>query len=111
MEERQPPVAAGDNDQKGVYKFENLGKVKYVGPEKDGSTWRGLVGWEAEDPTAVGHLGEGGEGAADGHDEREEGEDEVVHNGGEAEEGGGEDGEGRVVERESEGEVGEDCEG
>lgn len=77
-----------------------------MGPEEYGSTWRGLVRGEAEDPAVVGHLGEGGEGATDRHHEGEEEEDEVVDGGDEAEEGGVEGGEGRAVERECEEEVG-----
>lgn len=69
-----------------------------------------MVGWEAEEPGGVWHLGEGGEGAACGHEEGEEGEDEVVHGGDRAEDSGG-DGNGEVVEGESEGEVCKECEG
>lgn len=46
-----------------------------------------MVGGEADcpRPIIVGHLVEGGEGAAHGHDEGSEAEDEVVRGGDEAE--------------------------
>lgn len=112
MEEREPSVAcSSQHDQCCVSELEEFGKVEHIGPEEEGPTWRGLIGWEAEDPTAVGHHGEGGEDAPNGHEEGEEDEEEVVDGGDQAESGGAWGWEWRVEEDVGEGEVGEDCEG
>ncbi|KZV27251.1 hypothetical protein F511_04704 [Dorcoceras hygrometricum] len=91
VEEGEPPVTgSAQEDQQGVDEFEDLGEVEHVGPEEGGSSWRGVVEWEANGPAEVvgRRLVEGGEGAADDHEEGEEAEDEVVGGGDEAERGG-----------------------
>lgn len=114
VEEGQPSRSRPtENDQKGIEKLNNLGEIEDVSPEEDGSTRRRSIGREANDPSPIslGHLVEGGEGAADGHYKGEKEEEEVVEGGDEAEGGGGECGEKReIVERESESEVSEDSE-
>ncbi|GAB4847546.1 hypothetical protein Ancab_026605 [Ancistrocladus abbreviatus] len=79
-------------DKKRVDELQDLREVEDVGPEEERATWRGLGGWEAEDPVrlVVGDLGEGGEGASDGHEEREEEDGEVVEGGEETKDGGAE---------------------
>lgn len=112
MEERQPPGAGpASQDQERVDEFEDLREVEHVGPEKCGPARRGDSGGEADGPGGVVGRGlvEGGEGAAHGHQEGENAENEVVDGGDEAEGGGGNGREeGEVVERECECEVGED---
>lgn len=115
VEEGEPAGAGStEDDQKGIYKFENLGKIEDVGPEKCGSARRSVVGRKTHHPSpvVVGHLVDGGEGAANGHDEGEEAEDKVVRGGDEAEGSGGEGREqGELVEGESDGEVRDDGDG
>ncbi|KAJ8558421.1 hypothetical protein K7X08_005187 [Anisodus acutangulus] len=66
-----------------------------LGPKEDRSTWNDIIGREAKDPFRVmmWHLVKDGEAAADGHDEREEAEDEAVYGSDAVEGGGGECGE------------------
>lgn len=115
MEEREAAGAgAAEEDQKGVYKFKNLGEIANVTPEKHRSTWESGGRREADHPSpaVVGYLVEGGEGAAHGHGEGEEAEDDIVC-GGRVAEGGGREGwqDGEAVEEESGREVSDDCDG
>lgn len=110
VEEGQPFDAPTQDDQEGVDKFNDFGEVEDVGPEECGSGGRG-VGWEAEDPTGIGGLGGGGEGASDGHRKGEEEEEEVVGRGDGTEEEGVEGGDSGAGEEESEAEIAEDGEG
>ena len=111
VEEGEPFDAPTQYDQESVYEFNYLREVEDVGPEKGGPGGRG-VGREAEDPTAIGGLGGGGERASDGHSEGEEEEKKVVGGGDGAEEDGVESGDlgAGAGEEESEGEIAEDGE-
>ena len=70
-----------------------------------------MIGWETDDPGIVGHLVEEREGAAEGHDEREEREEEVMEGGKETEERFGESKRDVGGERVGEREIGEESEG
>ncbi|KAH0722616.1 hypothetical protein KY290_005266 [Solanum tuberosum] len=61
-------------------------------PEEQGSTWKSMIGWEAQEPlpVVVGHLVKDGEATTDNHDERKEAEDKAVYGGDSVEGCGGE---------------------
>lgn len=95
VEEREPSWSRiTEDDQKGVYEFKNLGKVKEFSPEEQRSTWKSMIGREADYqfPIMTWHSMNDGEAAVDGHDEREEAENEAVHGSDAVEGGGGEGG-------------------
>lgn len=85
VEEGEAPPVGGEEDEEGVNELVDLGEVEDVGVEEDGALCCSFAGGEAEDPGGGGHLRSSGEGAADGHGEREEEDEGIVERGDEAE--------------------------
>lgn len=78
MEEREPLKGSAEDDQESVCEFKNLREVEHVSPEEERSCWWG-VRWQADDPTWMSHVVNGGESASNGHGEGEEEGEEVVN--------------------------------